>query len=58
MSPQDVMELERLMHALNEEYWNGSDTTVTEAINGLADRAEEIRTAWMNGRGQFGKVRS
>lgn len=53
MTPQDLMELERLMHALDEEYWNGSDSTVTDAINELADFVEEIRSAWMNG-----KVRS
>jgi hypothetical protein len=50
MSPQDLMDLQNLMHRLDEEYWNGSDHTVTDAINDLADKAEAIRTAWMNGK--------
>lgn len=49
MTPQELMEIQNKVHHLDAEYWNGSDTTVTDAINDLADFVESIRMGWMNG---------
>lgn len=48
MTPEELNEIQQKVHHLDEEYWNGSDTTITDAINGLADYVESVRIAWMN----------
>jgi hypothetical protein len=53
VSPNELGEIQNRVHHLDEEYWNGSDTSVTDAINDLADFVESIRAAWMSGRGSW-----
>jgi hypothetical protein len=50
MTPEELGEIQNKVHHLDEEYWNGSDSSMTDAINDLADYVESCRMSWMNGK--------
>jgi hypothetical protein len=50
VSPDELEKIQEKVRYLDEEYYHGSDTSVTAAINDLADYVESIRAAWMSGR--------
>jgi hypothetical protein len=49
MTPDQIETLKRAVDALDEEYWNGSHTSVTAAFNVVEDLVAEIRAVWPSG---------
>ena len=47
MDPQELTEIQNRVHTLDEEYWNGSDVTFTDALNDLADYVGRVRDQYM-----------
>ena len=51
MDPKELTEIQNRVHSLDEQYWNGSEVTFTDALNDLADYVNNVRDAYMgNGR--------
>lgn len=46
MTPDQLTQLKGAVAALDDEYWNGSDTSVHASLNVVEDLLAETRTAW------------
>jgi hypothetical protein len=46
MTPEQMALLKNAVQALDDEYWCGSNTSVSLALNAVEDALTEIRAAW------------
>jgi hypothetical protein len=46
VTPEQLAQIQGAVTVLEEEFWNGSDTSVNTSLNVIEDLLGEIRTTW------------